>query len=101
MKKDLTEIFADIDTYLYKYTNEAQEMRTENGSSYNDEGRTDDKEHIGIMAQELLKNPITKDCVITDENGKLAVDTSRLTLTLAGVLAQVCKKVEELEARLV
>ena len=63
----------------------------------NELGKTDDKNHVGIMAQELRDNPLTKDCVIEDENGHLEVDTNRLTLTLAGVLAQLCKKVEELE----
>ena len=94
MTKDLTKIFADIDTFLYKYKDDVQEV-------YNDSGVTDDKMHIGVMAQELLENPLTRDCVIQDENGMLEVNTMRLTLTLAGIVAQLCKKVEGLEARLV
>ena len=94
MTKDLTKIFADIDTFLYKYKDDVQE-------AYNESGKTDDKMHVGVMAQDLQDNPITRDCVREDENGLLEVDTQRLCLTLAGIVAQLCKKVEELEARLV
>ena len=86
MTKDITTIFSDIDTFLYKYNKKAQEDYAQ-----------DDKDHIGVMAQELQENPLTKDCVETNADGKLFVNTDRLTLTLAGVLAQLCKKVEELE----
>lgn len=97
MTKDLTKIFGEIDTFLYRYKEGVQNEKTSTGGTNNELGKTDDKNHVGIMAQELRDNPLTKDCVIEDENGHLEVDTNRLTLTIAGVLAQLCKKVEELE----
>lgn len=97
MIKDITKIFGDINTFLYRYKDNIQNEKTSLGLTNNELGKTDDKNHIGIMAQELMGNPLTKDCVIEDEKGYLEVDTNRLTLTIAGVLAQLCKKVEELE----
>lgn len=97
MIKDITNIFGDIDSFLYRYKDDVQKEKTESGLTNNEIGKTDDKNHVGVMAQELRDNPLTSDCVIEDENGHLEVDTSRLTLTIAGVLAQLCKKVEEIE----
>ena len=97
MTKDLTNIFGEIDTFLYRYKDDIQNEKTGSGLTNNELRKTDNKNHVGIMAQELRDNPLTKDCVTEDENGHLEVDTNRLTLTLAGVLAQLCKKVEELE----
>ena len=57
----------------------------------------DDKEHIGVMAQELAENPVTSATVEPNENGILEVDAEKLCLTLAAVVSELCKKVGELE----
>ena len=89
----LIKAFSDIDSYLFKYKKEFIE-----NPKYN--GLVDDKEHIGIIAQELKDNPVTENTVIENEDGYLMVDTKQLTMTLCAIVSNLAKKVIELEERI-
>ena len=85
--------FARINSYLYKYKPEAQ-------AHYQGKYGIDDKEHFGPMAQELADNPITESTVQPNEDGFLTVDTKQLTMTNTAMIAQLSRKIQELEAKL-
>lgn len=85
--------FAKIHSYEFKYTPEAQEMMQ-------GQNHVDDKEHLGVMAQELLINPATSACVIKDEDGFLKVDTAQLTMANTATIAELSRKVQKLEEML-
>ena len=82
--------FAKIHSYEFKYTPQAQEMMQ--GKDH-----VDDKEHLGVMAQELLMNPATSACVIKDTDGFLKVDTAQLTMANTATIAELSRKVQQLE----
>lgn len=88
--KDQTDHISDLasklNTYLFEYKPEAQE-----------EYGVDDKEHVGVMAQELEKNPITASNVIEDENGIKHIDTNQQTLTNLALIADLAKRLADLE----
>lgn len=86
-------LFSTIDSYLYKYKPEAQE-------EYAGTGMMNDDSNLGVMAQELQNNPLTAPAVKTDEKGNLALDTGRLTSINTAMIAELCKKVMELEGQL-
>ena len=86
----LIKAFSDIDSYLFKY----KKSFVDNPKYA---GNVDDKEHIGVMAQELLDNPITKNAVVENDEGYLLVDTQQLTMTLCAIVSNLAKKVIELE----
>ena len=86
-------LFSTIDSYLYKYKPEAQEEYAGTGMMNNDN-------NLGVMAQELQGNPLTASAVKTDEKGNLALDTGRLTSINTAMIAELCKKVMELEGQL-
>lgn len=54
-------------------------------------------QHIGPMAQDLLKVPGLASCVVQDESGYLAVDTTQLSLATIGLLSDATKRIEILE----
>ena len=85
--------FAKIHSYEFKYTPQAQEMMR--GKDH-----VDDKEHLGVMAQELLMNPATSACVIKDMDGFLKVDTAQLTMANTATIAELSRKVQQLEQML-
>lgn len=85
--------FAKIHSYEFKYTPQAQEMMQ--GKDH-----VDDKEHLGVMAQELLMNPATSACVIKDTDGFLKVDTAQLTMANTATIAELSRKVQQLEQML-
>ena len=85
--------FAKIHSYEFKYTPQAQEMMQ--GKDH-----VDDKEHLGVMAQELLANPATSACVIKDTDGFLKVDTAQLTMANTATIAELSRKVKKLEEML-
>ena len=85
--------FAKIHSYEFKYTPQAQEMMQ--GKNH-----VDDKEHLGVMAQELLMNPATSACVIKDTDGFLKVDTAQLTMANTATIAELSRKVQQLEQML-
>ena len=85
--------FAKIHSYEFKYTPQAQEMMQ--GKNH-----VDNKEHLGVMAQELLMNPATSACVIKDTDGFLKVDTAQLTMANTATIAELSRKVQQLEQML-
>jgi hypothetical protein len=86
-------LFSTIDSYLYKYKPEAQE-------EYAGTGMMNDDNNLGVMAQDLQNNPLTAPAVKTDEKGNLALDTGRLTSINTAMIAELCKKVMELEGQM-
>jgi hypothetical protein len=82
--------YADyIHNALYKYKPEATEI---------DPSIDPEQEHIGPMAQEIEQvNPA---CVVETEEGVKTVDTSRLALMNAGVIAQLARDIKKLEAKI-
>lgn len=85
--------FSDIDAYVYKYNQKAQE-------NYAGEKGVDDETHFGPIAQDLAKNPVTSGTVHRDESGYLTVDTRQLALTNTAMISQLARKIEELEERI-
>ncbi len=88
---DLLKAFADIDSYLFKY-----KKRFSEDPKYN----ADDNLHIGVMAQELKENPLTESAIVENDEGFLMVDTRQLTMTLCAIVANLSKKIIEIEERL-
>lgn len=91
--EDLIKEFAKIDAYRFKYTPEAQEM-------YGEERGVDNKDNVGVMAQELEENPVTSSVVSEDENGYKMLDTRKLAAADTAVLSDVCKRLLAIEEKL-
>ena len=83
--------YANLNAYLYKYKPEL--VKTAKGRL-----GMDGKEHVGVMAQELEKNPVTAGAV-HDENGIKTVDTRQLTMANTATLADIAKEVEKLNSQ--
>lgn len=88
---DLLDAIADIDAYRFKYKEGADKI---------DPNATPDKEHVGVLAQELAANPATKDVVEQDPSGYLTVNIKDLTMETFATVTELAKRVKELEARL-
>lgn len=86
----LIENFAKISAIDFKYNQEAQ-------NEYQNELNVDDKEHIGVIAQELQNNEATKGTVEQTENGDLAVNTDQLTMADTAAIAELSRRVLALE----
>lgn len=86
----IIEDFAKISAIDFKYKPEAQE-------EYKGENGVDDKEHTGVIAQELAGTESTESTVSPDENGNLAVDTRHLTMTNTAAIAELSRRVLTLE----
>ena len=86
----IIEDFAKIAAIDFKYTPEAQ-------SEYKGENGVDDKEHTGVIAQELAGTESTESTVSPDENGNLAVDIRHLTMTNTAAIAELSRRVLTLE----
>lgn len=84
----IIEDFAKLSTIDFTYKPEAQ---TEYG--------VNDKEHIGVIAQELKENPATE-AVIDDSGKDLLVDAGQLALTDTAVIAELCRRVLALEEQI-
>lgn len=84
MLKDLA---ANVGQYEYNYTQEANEDPTLPG--------VDDKDHLGIMAQDLLKIPGLASCVNSQLDGNnqetYTIDTNKLALAAMGYVAALSK----------
>lgn len=89
----IIENFAKINAIDFTYTEEAQK-------EYNGENAVDDKEHIGVKAQELETNPATKGVVEDDINGNKAIDTQHLTAVNTAAIAELSRRVLTLETAL-
>ena len=91
---DLINLFSKIGSYEFNYNDKAKALNP------NGENHVDNKRHVGVMAQELEKNPATNAVINTDKNGYKTVDTVQLTLTNTAFLADVCRRLEALEKQL-
>lgn len=89
----LIENFAKIDAINFTYTPEAQE-------EYNGDNAVDDKEHIGVKAQELAENPATAGAVEMDDKGNLEIDTRHLSAANTAVIGELSRRVLTLEVAL-
>lgn len=76
----------NIGSYLWQYKPE-----------FSDEYGVDDNEHIGILAQELLKVPGLDSAVVRDSNGIYKVKTDYVALATLGLVAALTRKVAALE----
>ena len=79
----LAEVAENINNYTYHYKPGV--------------GEDPSVEHSGPMAQELLQVDGYRACVFEDENGLLQVDTGRLSMVNAGMIADLSKRVIFLE----
>ena len=82
----ISDLASKLNSYLFEYKPEAQE-----------EYGVDGKEHVGVMAQEMEKNPITASNVVEDENGIKHIDTNQQTLTNLALIADLAKRLADLE----
>ena len=79
-KVQLQNIADNIGSYLYSYTDEAQK-------NYG----TDNKDHLGIIAQDLLKVPGLSSAVNKDEYGNYVVDAQKIALAALGLVAALAR----------
>lgn len=86
----LIENFAKISAIDFTYNDEAKEK-------YDDNLGVDDKEHVGVVAQELAVNDATKGTVTQNENGDLEVDTRHLAFADTAAIAELSRRVLALE----
>lgn len=86
----IIENFAKISAIDFTYNDEAKEK-------YDDNLGVDDKEHIGVIAQELAVNDATKGTVSQNENGDLEVDTRHLAFADTAAIAELSRRVLALE----
>ena len=78
----LRNIADNIGSYLYEYNKDAQ-------NEYNVDG----KEHLGIVAQDLLRVPGLASAVHRDEYGNYVVDSQKVALAALGLVAALARKV--------
>lgn len=86
----IIENFAKISAIDFTYNDEAKEK-------YDDNLGVDDKEHVGVIAQELAVNDATKGTVSQNENGDLEVDTRHLAFADTAATAELSRRVLALE----
>lgn len=86
--ENLSKLLEPIDAYIYKYKESAQEKYPE---------ETDDNTHVGPMAQDLQKNPVTAGAVEPDKDGTLHVNGTQLALQAIAAIADLSKRVSEME----
>ncbi|VVB60760.1 Uncharacterised protein [uncultured archaeon] len=85
--------FARIQSYIYKYKPEAQQLLA--GQEH-----VDNQKHYGVMAQDLLKNELTKSTVKQDEKGFLTIDTAKLTTVNTAMIADIAREIVKIEQAL-
>lgn len=88
--EDVMNDYADyIRNYYYTYKDIAQDI---------DSSIDPTEEHLGPMAQDIEKvNPA---CIKETEDGIKTVDTQRLAMMNAGVIADIIRRLEALEKRM-
>lgn len=88
---DLLDAIADIDAYRFHYKEGADKI---------DPNATPDKEHTGVMAQDLAANDVTKSAVEQDPlSGFLEVNTKELTMTTFAIVTEMAKRIKALEEK--
>lgn len=86
----LAELYAKyIRNYLYTYKDKAKAL---------DPSIDPNEEHVGPMAQDIEK--VAPDCVKETEDGTKVVDGNRLALVNSGVIADIVRRLDDLETRL-
>jgi hypothetical protein len=88
----IIENMAKISALDFTYKKEVQEEK-------DGEDGIDGKEHIGVSAQELEENPVTKGAVSEDEDGNKVIDTKHLTAANTAVIGEFSRKIIELEEK--
>lgn len=84
---------SEIKPISFTYTPEAQRL-------YAGENKgVDDRQHFGVKAQDLEKNPMTAATVSTDEKGFKEVDTRHLAFADTAMISILSEKVQQLEAK--
>lgn len=89
--KNISKCLEDIDAFLFKYKDSAQEEKPE---------LTDDKTHLGVMAQKMETNPVLENAVEETEDGTKAVDVKTLTMDNTALLSDLAKRFNAMEERL-
>lgn len=86
---DIADAYAEhLQNYLYTYKESARDL---------DPSINPSQEQIGIMAQDLQEvNPA---CIVKAPDGTLTVDTGKLALMNAGVIADLARRLNALENR--
>lgn len=84
---------SEIKPISFTYTPEAQRLYTGENKG------VDDKQHFGVKAQDLEKNPMTAATVSTDEKGFKEVDTRHLAFADTAMISILSEKVQQLEAK--
>ena len=80
---------SNIDSYIFRYKPEAQKL-------YKGRSGVDNDVHVGVMAQDLEKNPVTASTVSTDPvTGYKQIDTGELTLANTAVISDLAKEIKE------
>lgn len=86
----LADLYAKyIKNYLYTYKDEARNL---------DASIDPNEKHVGPMAQDIEK--VAPDCVKETANGTKVVDGNRLALVNSGVIADLARRLDDLETRL-
>lgn len=88
--KCLSDNLMNIDSYLFRYKASAQK-----------ELGVDNDIHFGVMAQELEENPVTKSAVKELDDGTKVIDIKELTTINTAMLADIVRRVEEIENKLI
>lgn len=87
---DIVNAFAKIDSARFTYKPEAQK-------EYAGNPNMDNKEHIGVIAQQLEADPVTAGTVERNENGDLEIKTGHLTAENTAVIGELSRRVLALE----
>lgn len=90
--KSISECLDGINSYLFRYKPEYQK-------EYNDKGLTDDKLHLGCMAQELEENPLTESAVVENEDGIKTVDTRQVAMIDLALITDINNRLKRLEEK--
>ena len=78
----LRNVADNIGSYLYSYTEDAQQQYGVDGN-----------EHLGIIAQDLMRVPGLASAVTKDENGNYVVDAEKVALASLGLVAALSRYV--------
>lgn len=96
LEHPVSKAFEDVPAYSFRHKPEfAAETNAKFGLPPNSE--YGNRLQYGVMAPDLAKNPVTQSSVIKDPQGHERVDTSRLTMTNTAGLADLGRRVSELE----
>lgn len=89
--EDAIDCFAKIDSIMFNYNEKAKQVHPDG------ENNVDSDTHYGVKAQDLEKNPYTKDTVSKDDSGFLQVNTDELTMANSAVISEICRRIKIIE----